>query len=336
MKVWRVICSDCGVKTEQNGISTGKKRYSDAVANNVISYTELMDNASAGMLLGLSQSSIYRIDKDKLGELLDVYKKHIPGAKRISVDEFAKRKGHDYATTVVDYDAGTVMWLEEGRKTENLEKAYEIISDSITKVTQVSIDLWPAYENATRKKLPQAKIVYDRFHIVRLLNRAVDEERREYQQNLSDEERKTMKKNARWVLLKRDASLTENNRNYLTALAEKNHTLYLMYLLKESFLAIFDAEKKREQAALEIRDWINTVKTTDYAKFKRFARSISARLENILNWFDCPISNGKMEGINNKIKTVMRRAYGYKDFDYMRMKILQKCGTLMNMRFHTF
>ena len=336
IKVHRVICPKCGIKTEKNDISSGKKRYSKAVSEEVIRYTEFLDNKSAGILLGLSQSTVYRIDKESLSYLFEKYKNRIPSAKRISIDEYAKRKGHDYATSLIDYDTGKVLWVEQGRKAGDLERAYDSISYSLTDVKQVSLDLWPAYEKATINKLPKAKLVYDRFHISRLLNRAVEEERREYQKQLSDEKRKRMKKHSRWILLKRKSNLTGSNKVHLEELKKQNSTLYEVYLLKEDFLSLFEIGKSSVQAKYEILEWINTILKSNYYKLKKFARSILKRLEKVINWFDYPISNGKTEGINNKIKTVMRRAYGYKDFEYMRLKVLQKCGLLMNMRFHTF
>lgn len=336
IKVYRVICLNCGVKTEKNDISSGKRRFSKAVSEEVIRYTELLDNKSTGILLGLSQSTVYRIDKECLSSLFEKYKNYIPSAERISIDEYAKRKGHDYATSLVDYDTGKVLWVEKGRKAEDLERAYDEISYSLTNVKQVSLDLWPAYEKATINKLPKAKMVYDRFHISRLLNRAVEEERREYQNQLSDEERKRMKKHSRWILLKRKSNLTTGNKLHLEELKKQNATLYEVYLLKEDFLSVFEIGKSPAQAKNEIIDWTNIIFKSNYNKLKKFARSILRRLNNLINWFEYPISNGKTEGINNKIKTVMRRAYGYKDFVYMRLKVLQKCGLLMNMRFHTF
>ena len=125
-------------------------------------------------------------------------------------------------------------------------------------------------------------------------------------------------------------------KKHLEELKKRNSTLYEIYLLKEEFLSFFEEGKPPDDAMEEILGWINTVFTLTFENLKRFARSMLKRLNKVVNWFENPISNGKTEGINNKIKTVMRRAYGYKDFDYMRLKVLQKCGVLMNMRFHSF
>jgi len=173
-------------------------------------------------------------------------------------------------------------------------------------------------------------IVFDRFHLSRILNRKIEEERREYQKNLSEEDRKYIKKNCRWIILKRRANLNEENLLDLEKLKANNEPLYEMYLLKESFLDIFSFEKERNIAQKEILDWIDNILLTKYKKLKSFARSLIKRMDDILNWFDFNTSNAKSEGVNNVIRTVLKRAYGYKNFDYFRMKILQKSGYLMD------
>jgi len=116
----------------------------------------------------------------------------------------------------------------------------------------------------------------------------------------------------------------------LEKLKTNNEPLYEIYLLKESFLVIFSPEKIREEAYKEILEWVNIIIKSRYKKLKSFARSVLKRMDEILNWFDFNISNAKSEGLNNVIKSVLKRAYGYKNFDYFRMKILQKSANLMD------
>jgi len=198
------------------------------------------------------------------------------------------------------------------------------------------MDFWKAFENATRKKIPKAQIIYDRFHIAQLLNRAVESERRNYQKDLSQDERKQIKRHSRWVLLKRRPNLTSNNQAHLEELKQANERLFVLYLLKEDFLQIFDNAFNIKTARKELFAWIRHIFASDFTSLKRFARSILKRIRNILAWFNNPISNAKAEGISNVIKTLLKRAYGYKNFDYFRRKVLQKCGYLMNFATHTF
>ena len=138
-----------------------------------------------------------------------------------------------------------------------------------------------------------------------------------------------MKKHTRWILLRRRCNYKEYHESRLQELKEHNEKLYEMYLLKEEFLSIFSKGTKREDARAEILSWIDTIKQTGFDALKSFCNTILKRFENILNWFDYPVSNGKSEGINNVIKTLLKRGYGYKDFEYFRLKVLQRCGYLM-------
>ena len=329
LKVYRIECPECGIKTEYHGLSEGKRRYSPAVGKAVIRYTELLDNKSVSKLLGISKDMVYRIDKEELWILSEKYERSIPFGEMLSVDEVSYKRGHNYATVLTNYEDGKVIWLESDRRSGDLIKAYEKLGDNLGKITTVAMDFWAPYEKATRKKIPKAQIVFDRFHLSRILNRKIEEERREYQNGLPEEERKEIKKGCRWLILKRRENFTDNHEDQLAKLKEKNEPLYEIYLLKEDFLEIFKPERSREEGKLLINDWITRVIKLKYKKLKSFARTVQKRLDAILNWFDCPISNGKAEGVNNVIKTLLKRAYGYKDFDYFRLKVLQKCGHLM-------
>ncbi len=105
-------------------------------------------------------------------------------------------------------------------------------------------------------------------------------------------------------------------------------------MLKESFLSIFEEDRLVDQAKVMIDQWIEQVMNSSFQQLKTFARSLMKRFRQVLEWFEKPVSNGKAEGINNVIKTLLKRAYGYKDFDYFRMKVLQRCGNIMEMATH--
>ena len=335
-KVYRVRCPFHRVVTEKHGLSDGKRRYSKTMGKLVVHFTKELDNEAASRLLGFSPTTLYRIDCEELSGMQKQYLEDLPKLKHLGVDEIAYKRRHNYATVISDYDSSNVIWLEPERTCASLEEGYNTIANALGNVNLVSMDFWRAFEKATKTKLPQAKIVYDRFHLSRLLNRAVETERRKYQNSLSTEERGFIKRDTRWVLLKRKFNLTEKNQNHLEKLKSTNERLYEMYLLKESFLAIFNQETIVGMARKLIFSWIRDVFRLDFEALKRFAKSILKRIRNILYWFRRPISNAKAEGINNVIRTLLKRGYGYKNFIYFRMKVLQKCGLLMNYATHTF
>lgn len=336
VKIYRFDCPNCGVLTERQSISTGKSRYSKSIGKMIIQYTKLLDNVSTGKLLGISESTIYRSDREELSKLMECYLEKVPQVHKACVDEVAYKRRHNYATILTNQKDGKVLWIEKDRKSESLSSAYNKLSGNLSNLKSVSMDFWTAYDKATTAKFPWVSIVYDRFHLSQILNRHVEEERRNYQKNLPPDKRKYVKKNTRWLLLRRRSNFNETHIERFNQLKKDNERLYEMYLLKEDFLSIFDYKISRQEAHIKIMKWVSLVTMLPYPSLMSFAKKVIKRIQKILNWFDDPISNGKAEGINNTIKTLLKRAYGYKDFDYFRMKVLQKCGYLMEAPTHTF
>ena len=170
-KAW--VNPHCGVLTEKHDISEGKKRYSHAVGKDVIRYTELLDNDSVSRLLGISPSTVYRIDREELDSLMDKYRPEILVGSQISVDEVSYKRKHNYATVLTNYHDAKVIWLEKGRKSKDLQQGYNRLGEGLKRIETVAIDFWKSYESATRKKVPDAQIIFDRFHLSRILNRKI-------------------------------------------------------------------------------------------------------------------------------------------------------------------
>lgn len=328
-KQYRLSCPNCGIRVESQSISEGKSRYSKKIGKLVIQYTQHMSCSAASHLLGIAERTVRKIDKHELKKKVNNHIKNVKNIKQIGIDEVSHKKRHNYGTVVVNQADGKVIWMSQNRSTESLEKIYNKFNHTFRNLEAVSMDFWKPYFKATRIKHPKAFIVYDRFHLSRILNRYIEEERRAYQKSLSDDDRKYMKKHTRWLLLRRKKNFEDYHIDRLKELKEKNEKLYEMYLLKEDFLSIFSHENTRETAKTMILEWLSTVEKSCLEAIKKFACSVLKRLKTILNWFDYPISNGKSEGVNNVIKTLLKQGYGYKDFEYFRLKVLQKCGYLM-------
>jgi transposase len=336
LQVYRVECPNCGIKTEKQIVSEGKRHYSKAVGDMVLEYTLRMDNVSAAALLGLPKSTVYRMDWECLNERLIDYDAHLPPVTQIAVDEVAHRKGHTYATIVTNQKDGRVIWAEEERTTESLTSIYQRFPKTFAGLQKATMDFWRPFEKATSTCFPHCQIVYDRFHLSGIVNRCVDNERRAYQKQLETHQRKTMKRHTRWLLLRRQQNCNQTHLERFEQLKQDNQWLYELYLLKEDFLGIFDENVPKELGKQRILEWIGLVQDTEYKFLKRFAKNLKERLEKIIGWFDNSISNAKAEGINNVIKTLLKRGYDYSSFQYFRMKTLQRCGYLMMPATHTF
>ena len=330
LKQYRFYCPTCkGIHRESQELTDNKSNYYKDIGKTIIHYTRNMSCSEASRLLHIPERTLREIDKKTLQQLESNHINNVPKLISTGVDEVSHKRGHHYGTVVINHADSKVIWMEKDRTFLSLTKTYNKFENNFQTLEVVSMDFWRAFEKATNLKYPRASVVYDLFHLARILNRHIDEERRTYQKTLPNEERKYIKKHTRWILLRRYHNYTDYHKERLQELKEHNERLYEMYLLKEDFLSIFDRENSRTEAKKMILDWTEVIGKTCFEALKKFAKMVKKRLHNILNWFEHPVSNGKSEGINNVIKTLLKRGYGYKDFDYFRLKVLQKCGYLM-------
>ncbi len=176
--------------------------------------------------------------------------------------------------------------------------------------------------------------MFDRFHFSRIVNRCLEQVRRDIQRQLPDQERRQSKKHSRWLVLRRPHNSSDKHLTMLDQLKQDNEPLYEAYLLKEMLLSIFDEDITRDEAEHSLLEWCQTAERSVFRPFIKLARQIRIRLSILLNWFKHHITNAKAEAVNNVIKSLLKRAYGYKDFEYFRLKVLQKCGYLMECITH--
>jgi transposase len=169
--------------------------------------------------------------------------------------------------------------------------------------------------------------VADRFHVVQNLNRAVTKARRDIQREAPAEVKDCLK-GARWVLVKNQANLSEPEQAKLALLYETSADLKQLHQLKEAFRDIFETDHKRDQAALTVADWMEKVRTAGLTALDPFLKTLDNWGQQILNYFNHRTSQGFVEGMNNRIKLIMRRGFGYRNFDHFSLRILIECGLL--------
>ena len=189
------------------------------------------------------------------------------------------------------------------------------------------MDMWSPYRSAVERHLPQAEIVADRFHVAQNLNRAVTKARRDIQREAPDELKEGLK-GSRWVLVKNQANLSEKEQAKLTQLYEISSELKQLHQLKEAFRDIFESDQSREQAALCLATWIEKVRLAGIKALDTFLNTLDHWGQQILNYFNQRTSQGFVEGMNNRIKLIMRRGFGYCNFDRFSLRILIECGLL--------
>ena len=251
--------------------------------------------------------------------------------RRLGVDEISMKKRHkQFALVLSDLDRNCVIAVLEERHKEKLEGWLDALTDEQrAALEEVSMDMWAPYRQAIEAKVPHAQIVADRFHLMQNLNRAVTNARREIQRNAVDEVKEQLK-GSRWLLVKNQASLSEPEHARLADLYELSPELKQLHLLKEAFRDIFQSQQERDDAIWAIADWIDLVHKRGQHKLDTFINTLENWAEPILNYFNQRTTQGFVEGMNNKLKLIMRRGYGYRNFDRFALRILAECGPTLS------
>lgn len=242
--------------------------------------------------------------------------------RQIAIDEISIGHGHRYLTVVLDLESGAVVFIGEGKGADSLEKLWPQLRRWGAKIRAVASDMSPAYGLAIAENLPEAAHVLDRFHVVKLFNDQLADLRREVQRSVEKVEDKELLKGTLWLLLKNPENLDEkhNEPQRLQEALRINQPLATAYYMKEDLRQFWQQPGKRT-AARFLKDWTARAQASGVAMLQKFAKTLQLHRTGLLAWYDYPISTGPLEGTNNKIKTMQRQAYGYRDQEFFRLKI---------------
>jgi transposase len=247
--------------------------------------------------------------------------------RAIGIDEVSRSKGQRYLTLVYDLERSRLVWIGENRDAETMNRFFEWLGPRRARsIVIVCCDMWAVYLAAIRAKLPQASVVFDRFHVVQHLNRAVDDVRRESWRKLTGEE-KTAFKRTRWLWLKNPWNLLREEKRRLSALCRRNQPIVRAYYLKEAFQRFWDY-RSPGWSGRYLKQWLWWASHSRLYPFQRFARMIREHRAGILAWTQLRVSNAALEGMNNKVKVVSHRAYGYRTTKTYITAIWHGCGDL--------
>ncbi|MBR6860286.1 MAG: ISL3 family transposase [Acidaminococcaceae bacterium] len=300
-------------------------------------------------LTGIHWDTIRKVQREimdaAIWEREDELKKAGYKPRILAVDEFAIHKGHSYATCVMDLETGDVLWVGKGRAIKDFEKFFEDIpSDALSAVIAVAMDMNASYNTLVTQHLPNAQIVYDRFHMQSQFGRDVlgvvrlDEARKhkakskeiladigedtdkETKQSIkaavNAEKREYSKlKKLRWTLLTNGSNLPEDKSEYLQSILQDHHDLAVCYAMKEEMCRLYELTDY-QQAHDGWTKWFEAAKESGIPALIKFANQKECRIPGLAAHAKFPISTGKLEGFNNKIKVAKRIGYGYRDEDY--------------------
>jgi transposase len=242
--------------------------------------------------------------------------------RRIAIDEIAIGRGHRYLTIVLDLISGAVVFVGDGKGSEALDPFWRRLKRSRASIEAVAIDMSPSYIRAVSDHLPKATLVFDHFHIIKLYNDGLSDLRRRLHRETQDEIQQKVLKGTRWLLLKGAERLNpdKDEADRLKQALKINEPLATAYYLKEDLRRLWQQPDKR-RAAMFLKGWIERAKAANVSFLKRISRTFEKLRKGILAYYDYRISTGPLEGTNNKIKTLQRQAYGFRDMDFFKLKI---------------
>jgi len=247
--------------------------------------------------------------------------------RRLGIDEIALKKGHrQYALVLSDLDRGRVLTVLPDRTKETLEAHFDAWSlEQRAAVTDVALDLWEPYHLAVAAKLPHARITGDRFHVMQNLNERVTEARRTIQRAASEADKQHLK-GCRWLLVKNQVDLDEREQAKLAELYVASPLLGRLHQLKEAFRTICETAPDRASAEVRLTAWIAEVEQSGLSGLTKFVATLRRWWDVILNYFHERLTSGLVEGLNNKLKLIKRRAFGYRNFAHFRLRVLVECA----------
>ena len=254
-----------------------------------------------------SVQEMFRIAWVTVGQIVErVVGRHRPGdpldgLKLIGIDELSYRKGHNYVTTVTDHESGRIVWAKEGKNAETLMSFFEELGDErCLAIEAVTMDMSKAYIKAVKEKVPHAQIVFDRFHVQKLVSEALDLTRREEWQRLRevDKDEANKVKGLLWPTRKNPWNLTPKQEDRLSTLQQDNERVYRAYLLKESFADILDRHQPNV-VKRKLERWLSWASRSRLPAFVRVGRTIRNHLDDIVSYIRWGLTNGIDEGLNN-------------------------------------
>lgn len=334
MKVQRYKCKnkDCDYdRQEKIPFATGSCSYTHRFAKYVVGLLRGMTLKDTSNLLGISWDTVKEIHARHLE--YHYAPPSLEGVDSIGIDEFAVRKGHVYKTIVVDLKNGHILYVGEGKRADALNGFWKRVKRKGVNIKYIATDQSSAFISSVYENCPNAVHVFDHFHVVKLMNEKLDEIHRVQYNMEKDINKRKVLKGTRYLLLSNGADIFDKEyRTRLDNALDMNKPLSQAYYLKEQLREIW-TQVNKEEAEKVMLDWVKQAQESKVPQLMKMAATMMAHRTGILAWYDCHISTGKVEGINNKIKVMKRTAYGFRDERYFELRLyaLHDCRITRNV-----
>jgi transposase len=322
----RVDCARCGVTTELVPWAEPGSGFTREFEDVVGFLAQRMDKTSITELMGIGWETVGRIIERVVGrrgadDLLE-------GLTHIGIDELSYRRRHKYVTVVTDLKKSRVVWVSPGKNASTVRSFFDALgAERAGQLELVAIDMSSAYIEAVREKAPSARLVFDRFHVQRLVHDALDKVRREQVRELREVDAEGAKalKHTRFALQKNPWNLTQPESERLNVLQRRNQPIYRAYLLKESLCDILD-HRQPNVARSKLLDWCGWAQRSRLEPFRKAAATVKSHLEGIVDYVRTRWTTAISEGKNGKIRTITRRSFGFHDVSALIAMIFLCCS----------
>jgi len=318
----KILCPTCQkVRIEDLDCFDPYQRVTKRFACYIHDLCKMMTITEVAEHLGLDWKTVKEIDQTFLEE--DYGKPNLDGLRILAIDEIAIKKRHQYMTVILDYETGRVVWMTKDRTYESLSRFFKMMTKKQKNNLQaIAMDMWDPYIMAVAFHVPHVKIVFDLYHVVAAFNRVIDAVRNAEYRKASLSSQKIIR-GSRYLLLMNKRNIRKKKaRQHLNQLLKINTTLSKVYILKDKLKKLWNYSS-RAWAEKALDNWCLLARTIHYKIVRQFTNRIERYAYGILNHCLFPINSAKLEGTNNKIKVIKRKAFGFHDTKYFMLKVIQ-------------
>jgi transposase len=322
LEIPRVECQKCDiVRQVELGFADSRRTYSRGFERYALELSRFMTISDTAKHLKVSWDTVKDIQARFLAARYSRPK--LRDIRYLGIDEICVGRGYRYLTVVLDMARGAIVFVGDGKGAKALEPFWRRLKSSRASIEAVAMDMSAAYVDAVTGNLPGVPIIFDRFHVVKLFNEKLTALRRQLQRQASEADQEVLK-GTRWLLLKNPAKLDDrrNEKDRLEKALLLNKPLAAAYYLKEHLRTKLWAQPTKSEAGILLDDWIGQARALEQPIMNTLAGTLEGHREGILAWYDHRITNGPLEGMNNKVKTMQRQAYGFRDTEFFKLRIL--------------
>jgi len=326
----RCDCPRCGIKVERMPWAEGKSPMTTTFAWFLASWAKSLSWKETAERFRVSWQSVFHAVS--MAVKWGLANRNLDGIRSIGVDEFAWKKGHKYLIFVyqVDHTCKRLLWIGRNRTKDSFEKFFAWLGEPRSQaLTFVTSDMWRAFARVIATRATKAVHVLDRFHIAKLASEAVDKVRRDEARSLRAKGKEQILKKTRWILLKNKSNLSGPQRGRLRRLVQANVRSVRAYLLKEELRRFWDYASWA-WAAKFLDGWCTMAMRSKLDPMKKLAKTLRSHRQLLLNWIAAKnlFAMGATEGFNNKARTVLKRAYGFRTYKHAEIALFHAMGKL--------